>query len=313
MADLAFELLGRRLAVTGAPVGLMRWLRENWHFPEHDLPVHRFGISMHAHDAGDSTTIPPDDAVSSEAAMPGFLIPCKSADNHWWLGDVTAGIRLQLGTDFARLSLWPTGETTESATTARQYATLMISLVEALRASGLLPLHAAVIVRDGCATALLARSGTGKSTTLLRAIDAGWQPLAEDFVWLDPDSLMVYGWDRGVHLWPHTLDQLLPELKTYPWSPGADGKLHLRFEQLAPITGLIRSARLHRIVVLDRSTDGRSTWGSLSAVDSVQALWEGVGVPLSAAARIVTGRHAAELLRRVEARRLLIGTAPLPL
>jgi ABC-type nitrate/sulfonate/bicarbonate transport system ATPase subunit len=62
------------------------------------------------------------------------------------------------------------------------------------------------VVRDGEATALTAQSGTGKTTTLLRLIAAGWTPLAEDLAWLDPDSLTLYGWDRGIRLWQETID-----------------------------------------------------------------------------------------------------------
>jgi hypothetical protein len=51
---------------------------------------------------------------------------------------------------------------------------------EVLRASGLYPLHAAAVEREGRAVLILGSSGAGKSTSLLSLMRAGWRCLSDD-------------------------------------------------------------------------------------------------------------------------------------
>jgi hypothetical protein len=51
---------------------------------------------------------------------------------------------------------------------------------EVLRASGLYPLHAAAVEREGRAILILGSSGAGKSTSMLSLMRAGWRCLSDD-------------------------------------------------------------------------------------------------------------------------------------
>ena len=66
--------------------------------------------------------------------------------------------------------------------------TLHLAVAEGLRCSGPLPMHVAGAVFMSAA----GPSGTSKSTTLLRAMAAKGQPVAEDLMWYDPHSRLVY-------------------------------------------------------------------------------------------------------------------------
>src|SRR5690606_29170518 len=134
------------------------------------------------------------------------------------------------------------------------FTALYIAICEALRASGLLPLHAAVAVppagsvdwqppavppaadEGGAmpppAIAFLGGRGAGKSTTLVHLVRAGWTPVAEDVCWVDPEAFVVYGWDRGVRLRRPAIEAFFPDLGSAPLVPEPDGKFLLGYEHL---------------------------------------------------------------------------------
>lgn len=296
-------LLGRPLRARLLTPALVQWLRERWLFEEHQLPAHPYRIaleeSLHRphdlpHPEGEPVTVhlpgfelawwnnggwwqtgapaggvaksPPGGTAAEKAAGNGIGVPGKevaaaATDKDAARGGITrepAGVAARFNPDGADIRAW--GELQ-----SHHFAALYLALNEALRASGLIPLHAAVVVRKGEATALVAPSGTGKTTTLLRLLAAGWTPLAEDLSWLDPDSLTVYGWDRGIRLWQETIDRFLPHLMDAPWTTDPDGKRFLAYENLglpgtadAPIESAAPPeprafhARLTRIVRLER-------------------------------------------------------------
>lgn len=188
---------------------------------------------------------------------------------------------------------------------------LYLCISEAIRASGLLPLHAAVVVRDGWATALAAPSGTGKSTTLLRCLSRGWNPLAEDLAWLDPTTLRVYGWDRGVRLWDDGVRRLPSPWREAPWRVDPDGKRFLPWSEVRPER--LPSARLEKIVLLERSGDDDGAGPPrLPPHEAVRVAWEAAGVPLNERARSASNAAIQLLLQQVEFERLTIeGGSPL--
>jgi hypothetical protein len=299
--EIAFPLLGRAFRARGVPAQLAAWLREHWHFPEHAAPPHPYDISL--------TPIAAPGRAESGAPCRvrlhgGRELEWRAAGAEgaecWWTGTETAGLRLELGAGGSRIDVWGA-----EVGGADLLAALYLALCESLRASGLLPLHAAVIVRDDRATALCGRSGVGKSTTLLNALRAGWAPLAEDLSWLDPASLILHGWDRGVRLWPEGRDRL-PDYAAARWDPDADGKLFLPYDRLP--TSVQRSAPLARLLALHRDPTRPSGIEPLPARDAVRVLWESTGVPLSPASRESASRRVPELIERVEISRLRLGT-----
>jgi hypothetical protein len=68
------------------------------------------------------------------------------------------------------------------------------------RVLNLVPLHGACIGRDGQGVLLLGASGAGKSTLALQAMLGGMQLLAEDSVFVHPESLLATGVPNFVHV-----------------------------------------------------------------------------------------------------------------
>ncbi len=318
-----FAILGRSLDVQGMPE-LHDWLRTYWHFDEHDLPQHPFQIRVEPADE-----LPPlPDAGRIVAGIPGFQLTWQHTADTWQTrtGRTTTRLSLQpahacitvavddygersAGTSHESGATAPSDEGTGDAA-AR--AALYTVLTEAVRASGLVPLHGAAVARGDEATLLLGPSGTGKTTTLLRAIKTGWSPLAEDLVWLDPESLRVYGWDRGIRLWPGTTHDLVPGIPESDWDVAPDGKLFLPWQRVGHRTP---TARLTRIVLLERDPiDGTdvpdNAMSPLEPQHAVRVLWEAAGVPLPAKSRARLGEWIARLVREVEHVRLRLGFDP---
>lgn len=298
--EVAFPLLGRPFRARGVPARLAVWLREHWHFPERTVPPHPYDISL-------TRVAPPP----RPAAAPPYRVRLHGGRELewwaagaegaecWWTGVEEAGLRLELRAGGSRIELWGA-----EGVGADLHAALYLALCESLRASGLLPLHAAVVVRDGRATALCGGSGVGKSTALLTAVRDGWTPLAEDLSWLDPVSLTLHGWDRGVRLWPEGRDRL-PDYAAAHWETGPDGKLFLPYHRLP--AAVRRSAPLARLLALHRDPARPSRVEPLPAREAVRVLWESIGVPLSPSSRDAASRAIPELMERVEMARLWMG------
>jgi hypothetical protein len=80
----------------------------------------------------------------------------------------------------------------------------------AARAQGLVPLHAACVGREGRGLLLMGGSGAGKSTAALHCLLAGLELLAEDSVFVLPDTLMATGVANFLHVQHDTL-RLVPD------------------------------------------------------------------------------------------------------
>jgi hypothetical protein len=300
--NLDFSLLGRAFRAESVSRPVAAWIRQHWAVAGHELPKHAHDISLQ------SLRLPPD-RLSGGAVHArlhgGSTIEWRGDANEWWTGDDRAGVRLAVDRSTSEIQLWDDRAPNDNASRDdTMYAALYLALCESLRASGLLPLHASVIVREGVATALCGPSGIGKSTTLLRAIDAGWTPLAEDLSWLEPASLDLHGWDRGVRLWPEGRARLAG-WREASWDTDADGKLFIPYERLG--TDLARRAPLRRMLVLSRDDTRASAVEALASHDMVRVLWESIGVPLTQLGRDVASRAIATLIARVEVARLVIG------
>ena len=298
-AALSFAILGRPFAARNVSEPLAAWLREGWEFADQVAAPHPFAIAVEG-----AAAAPPDAAVTwteQEIAVPGRVLRFRNAGPLWRMGDERAGLRLELGDTAARLALWGEGRGDVSELRHGLY----VALTEALRASGLVPLHAAVAARDGECVAWLGASGAGKSTTLLYAAAAGWRAIAEDLCWLEPESLRVHGWDRGVRCLPGTLERLFPGLDAS--RPGPDGKRVVAYDRLRAAEP--RASVLTRLALLRRVAGGESHLEPALVRDAVKALWEATGVPLATRSRdraaTVIGR-----LGRLPAMRLVVGDDP---
>ncbi len=70
----------------------------------------------------------------------------------------------------------------------------------ATRGLGLVPLHGACIGKQGRGILLLGASGSGKSTLALHSLLHGFDFLAEDAVFVEPESLLATGVANYLHV-----------------------------------------------------------------------------------------------------------------
>jgi len=300
MSQYSLDLLGRRLTVSDASNSLVYWLEDHWNFPEHAGQLASdwtFGLEF---------SPDPEPLGLREGAKPlegamNALEVAWTEDGSVWLLEASGGVRLTLDGENRKVHLSWYGmlEHTDA---------LYQGLCEALRSSGLVPLHASVAVKAGKATAFLGPSGTGKTTTLLRAIAAGWQPLCEDFGWLEPQSQVLYSWDRKLHLLPDTL-QVLEHLFPQVQADNFDGRKHpVDFSSLAQRAW---SSPLHTLAVLERDPTQVSAWQPISSLETLVSFYGSTGLPLFKALRQPFSDLSGELLRRLEGQKLILGSGEL--
>jgi hypothetical protein len=75
----------------------------------------------------------------------------------------------------------------------------------AARSQGLVPLHAACVARGGSAVLLMGSSGSGKSTMALHCLLRGLDFVAEDGVFVAPDTMLATGIANYLHVRPDSL------------------------------------------------------------------------------------------------------------
>jgi hypothetical protein len=80
----------------------------------------------------------------------------------------------------------------------------------ASRGQGLVPLHAACVGLDGRGILLMGPSGAGKSTIALQCLLEGFEFLAEDSVFVAPESMRATGTANFLHVRADSLDWLEP-------------------------------------------------------------------------------------------------------
>lgn len=90
---------------------------------------------------------------------------------------------------------------------ARAVAVLNSVYAEAMRRRGYLLFHGAAVARAGRAVLILGPSRVGKSSTVLRLLDRGYQFLADDNLLARPagDGIRVVGFPRWPRVFPDTL------------------------------------------------------------------------------------------------------------
>lgn len=319
MGSPDFAVLGRQFHCHVETSAVLAWLDRHWRRDEHAAPPHGYAVELveeagrvdaavgapgAAGDAESASLLAGDDGSGLVAGwepevvrLPdGITLSWARRANEWvWRGG-EAYVHLRLGDDGARVRF---------RFGADIFPALYVAVTEALRASGLLPLHAAVVVSDGVATALAAPSGTGKTTTLLRLLSRGWSPLAEDLSWLDPGTGTLYGWDRGLRLWSDGLARVGPKLAAAPWGVDPDGKRFLDWADVG--VPRVPVARFARMVLLQRDASRPTCLEPLPPREAVRVLWEATGVPLSPGVRASVNEHVARLLRDLEFQRLRLG------
>ncbi len=310
---VSFRILGRMLSAHGVDAHLATWLARHWDRPHLEVPGHPFVIDLRCAPRPELPAellqlLPERTSGHDDGATPRRA---SGDDAHAsvLLGSHEGGAYLELDAARARVQAWGVrGPSPEGRWP------LLLALHEAVRASGLLPLHCAAAVHpdEAGATALLGPSGVGKSTTLLALAQAGWAPVCEDFAWLDPTNGMVHAWDHGLRLRPDALERLGHGSAPTPSDPAAEKQL-VAYHDLGERYGVRRcvSAPLRRLVRLVRG-DGPTRWEALPRTHAVPVLWESIGLPLTTPARRQVAAHIAAIVDEAELLNLHLGRTPVP-
>lgn len=308
-------MLGRPLRASGLPAPVAGWLREAWSFPQHAPPAQTYQIQIDCPPALTGLDGPPG-AQPHDLEIMGLPLRVEVAGEQFVYRGAGGALHCAHTPDGTLIRMgWsaPAAGAAAEQELGSLVLALHLAITEGLRLSGLLPLHASSAVGPDGACAFLGPSGRGKTTTLLRALLAGWTPLSEDILWLDMGSQLAYGWDRALRLLPDSLKLLPPEVTPPPagWPVSADGKAEV------PITafgaGAASAAPLTALALLERAPGEPSGWAPWDARAAIPELWDACGLPLSAQAQ----RRAADLIgqvaRRIPLKRLRLGDTPLPL
>lgn len=299
------EVLGRTLRLA-VDTETHAWIEDNWIGPTRvpDPPLPQVVSSSFAITVG-ATPEPVPRAVSERAAdldTPGTRHLRLGGDAFWILDPTgSCGVLGQLSDEGAQLEVF--------GAPFRAWLALRFALAEALGASGIVSLHTAAVT-DGTRTlALLGPTGRGKSTTLIRAVAAGWRPIAEDTCFLDLNNLTLVGGDRHVRARVESAGSL--RAAGFEPGPVVDGRHEIAYEALG---GRVPAATLTDLVRIVRTADPTPSWHPLRSSDAVMALHEGAGIPNTARVGAVVAVGFGAVAQRCRRATLGLGdpTRPFP-
>ncbi len=293
------HILGRRVEYPESYSPLDRWLRENWDFP---VSARSLKSAWRVQINRTSRVVPA--AISESRSDPGQygIYHVRPGPNEFWVHEGESGVLVETEPESATIMMY--GEPFSA------WLALHSGLTEALCASRLIRLHGAAMGKDDRTIVLLGPSGRGKSTTLLRGLAAGWQPIAEDGCWLEPVDLRIFGVDRAIRLLPDALPVLADVDPSLDPQAGRGGKLEVSFEELG---GRLDDRPMTDIVLVERKSGSDSSWLPLSNTEAVMALYEAIGVPHTGSLRDFLAPAIGTIVERVDCTRLRLGTTPLPL
>lgn len=146
-------------------------------------------------------------------SLQGFAAPSAGEVETVWLQDRTAVARLDLATHTLQLSV------TRAALEQPElllHSFVLIALAVTARTRGLFHLHAGTVVSPGNTAALIVGDArSGKTTTTLALVVAGWRTAGDDAAWLSLEradgGVRALGVRRPFHLRPLTR-QIFPQL-----------------------------------------------------------------------------------------------------
>jgi hypothetical protein len=285
-------VLGRQFHLEVEPA-VLEWLRQYFEFPE---TAHLLSSDWKI-DVTQQSALPAQAPRALAQLLPGVgeTRTVARQGNVLWLFDEETAACLELDETRQHVTLHLFG----AAFT--DWLTLMRVICEALRFTGLLPLHAAATTKDKEGLLFLGPSGRGKSTTLLQAALAGWQPVSEDFCWLEPQGQRLFGLDRHLRL----LSESLSLVQTNLTPTGMlNGKHVISYDDLG---GRAWSCALSKVVLLERDVEKTTAWQPLRAGAGVAALYSATGIPLTERGKTVTSAAFAKVAKEAVFVRLVLG------
>jgi hypothetical protein len=203
LTEFDFKLLGRRI-FGSASSGVVAIIKRLFDFPSHKNALE----SNWTIEVLYVQKVIPTLENSFQATVHNGFVNIADFENSTFIALEDNAVQLEIHDSGAKLTFFGSSQGLSSC--------VMVGMIEAIRASGLLPMHTSIAARDGVGTAFTGESGRGKTTTLIHSIKAGFSPICEDFAWLEPNSLEVFGCDRGLRCLPDTLERVksfFPDVK----------------------------------------------------------------------------------------------------
>lgn len=186
----AFHVLGARLIIDSNSRELMAVAAQAFEgLPRHSWPQ---SLTLHV-----SLALDPAEPARSDRPPPQMRLSSGRGMLHGTMG---AGNLVVIAPRERSASIVVTRDMLRFPYHLRYELIEFVALTLAARAQSLVPLHAACIGREGKAVLLLGDSGAGKSTLTLLCALAGFQIIAEDSVFVAPESLRATGLARYLHV-----------------------------------------------------------------------------------------------------------------
>jgi hypothetical protein len=312
----SFTVIHRQVVLSQASPALADWLWNHWFYPEHQTPDHDWAIDI-VHTA-DHNEAPPAADFQKTFDYMGYPVALLERPEFLWLRSSNSVIGISKDQNQTHPHI-----TVQVFGSSFSVILLQLAMTHAFYETGLVPLHAAAVLNQDDskddfkddskddsryhAMVFLGPSGRGKTTTLLRILLQGWQPIAEDWVWLEPKTMILYAWDKAMHLLPNSLE-LLQQQRPHIATESLEMRTDKYIVPYALLGQRVWQAPLKWVITLERSSEHpEPRWIKANPLETTLALYQATGMPLTKETRQYLGNQMKHILSSVQFHKLQLG------